>query len=216
MRPAEKQGRFSRPAQDPASAAQQHLGWRVLVPGLAQLSWHQRKRGLVFLLSFLTSLVTGLFCWGTWVGWSFLFFCFFSHVAAYLDLARQRSFPVFRRTVALSAAALGLGLTVYLPAALLLQTCAFATPPDPTTRVAYLVNPGLTRLKNLRQATMSGCVCRRRRCPEPVRSWRLPVRKSSGQVEPGGWMAGASSHCIPDRCPVTLVPGDSGSLQITF
>ncbi len=58
---------------------------------------------------------TSLFCWGSLLGWSFLAFCFLTHIAASLDVVRQRAFPVFPRSVALAAAIPGMGLTVYLP-----------------------------------------------------------------------------------------------------
>jgi len=85
------------------------------MPGLTQMTWRQRERGMVYLVSFLTSLGTSLFCWGSLLGWCFLAFCFLTHIAASLDVVRQRAFPVFPRSVALAAAILGMGLTVYLP-----------------------------------------------------------------------------------------------------
>ena len=41
------------------------LGWKVLIPGLTQMTWRQRERGMVYLVRFLTSLGTSLFCWGS-------------------------------------------------------------------------------------------------------------------------------------------------------
>ncbi len=52
------------------------LGWRVLIPGLTQMTWRQRERGMVYLVRFLTSLGTSLFCWGSLLGWCFLAFLF--------------------------------------------------------------------------------------------------------------------------------------------
>lgn len=141
MGPLERPGRSPQSGQIPSrSAISLRLDWRVLVPGLTQITWCQRERGLVFLLSFLTSLGTSLFCWGNWFGWCFLAFCGLTHLAAYLDLARQCAFPVFRRNTAVAAAALGLGLTLYLPFGLLLHSYAFATSADASTGVGYLVN----------------------------------------------------------------------------
>jgi len=92
------------------------------------------------LVSFLTSLGTSLFCRGSLLGWCFLAFCFLTHIAASLDVVRQRAFPVFPRSVALAAAILGMGLTVYLPIGALLWFCAFSTCSDGVSGVGYLVN----------------------------------------------------------------------------
>ena len=115
-------------------------GWDLLLPGLTQITWRQRERGMVYLVSFHTSLVTTLFCWGSLLGWCFLTFCFLTHMAASLDVLRQRAFPVFPRKVALAAAVLGMGLTVYLPIGALLRLCAFSTCSEGTTGIGYLVN----------------------------------------------------------------------------
>src|SRR5271157_4247779 len=125
------------PSRSPFSV---RLGWRVLVPGLTQMTWRQRERGMVYLVSFLTSLGTSLFCWGSLLGWCFLAFCFLTHLAAALDVVRQRAFPVYPRSVALAAAILGMGLTVYLPIGALLRFCAFSTCSDGASGVGYLVN----------------------------------------------------------------------------
>jgi hypothetical protein len=116
------------------------LGWRLLIPGLPQVTWRQRERGMVYLVSFLTSLGTSLFCWGSLLGWCFLIFCCLTHMAASLDVVRQRAFPVFPGKVALAAAILGIGLTVYLPIGTLLRFCAFSTGSDGSTGIGYLVN----------------------------------------------------------------------------
>ncbi len=115
------------------------LGWRVLIPGLTQMTWRQRERGMVYLVSLVTSLGTSLFCWGSLLGWCFLAFCFLTHLAASLDVVRQRAFPVFPRSIALAAAILGMGLTVYLPTGTLLRFCAFSTCSG-VTGDGYLVN----------------------------------------------------------------------------
>jgi hypothetical protein len=116
------------------------LSWRLLIPGLPQITWNQRERGMVYLVSFLTSLGTSLFCWGSLLGWCFLIFCFLTHMAAALDVVRQRAFPVFPSKVATTAAILGIGLTVYLPIGALLRSCAFSTLSDGAEGAGYLVN----------------------------------------------------------------------------
>lgn len=78
------------------SPLSKNLGWRVLIPGLTQLTWNQHERGLVYLVSFLASLATSLFCWGNPLGWGFLAFCFLAQIAAYKDVVRQRTFRSFR------------------------------------------------------------------------------------------------------------------------
>ncbi len=115
------------------------LSWRIMIPGLMQMTWRQRERGMVYLVSFLTALGTSLFCWGSVLGWCFLAFCFLTHLAAALDVVRQRAFPVFPHSVALAAAILGMGLTVYLPAGALLRFCALPTCSG-VTGDGYLVN----------------------------------------------------------------------------
>jgi hypothetical protein len=116
------------------------LGLKILIPGLAQIGWRQRERGTVFLVTFLTSLGTSLFCWGNLMGWGFLALCFLTHMAAAQDVLRQRSFPVFPRNVALAAIILGMGSTVYLPAGVLLWLYAFPASPGGATGAGYLVN----------------------------------------------------------------------------
>lgn len=116
------------------------LGWRLLIPGLPHMTWGQRERGMVYLVSFLTALGTSLFCWGSLLGWSFLIFGFLTHMAASLDVVRQLAFPVFPRRVALAAAIVGMGLTVYLPIGALLQCYAYSACSDGGTGTGYLVN----------------------------------------------------------------------------
>ncbi len=124
------------PSRSPFSVP---LGWRVMIPGLTQMTWRQRERGLVYFVSFLTALGTSLFCWGSLLGWFFLAICFLTHLAAALDVVRQRAFPVFPFSVALAAAILGIGLTVYLPIGALLRFCAFPASSG-VTGEGYLVN----------------------------------------------------------------------------
>jgi hypothetical protein len=113
---------------------------RVLVPGLAQMYWGQRDRGMIFLISFVSSLATSLFCWGDRLGWVFLGFVFFTHLTASLDVLRQRSFPVFPQMLASAATIGGVGLTVYLPLGSLLSLYAAPARSDGPGGVGYLVN----------------------------------------------------------------------------
>jgi hypothetical protein len=103
------------------------------------MAWRQRDRGMVYFVSFLTALGTSLFCWGSLLGWCFLAFSCLTHLAASLDVMRQRAFPVFPRVVAMAAASLGLGLTVYLPVGALLRYYAFSACSG-VTGDGYLVN----------------------------------------------------------------------------
>jgi hypothetical protein len=122
------------------SSLSKSVDWRLLVPGLLQTHWQQSERGMVYLLSFSTALAMGILCWGSLLGWCFLLFSFASHVAASLDVLGQRSFPVFHRNVALAAAILGIGLTVYAPLGVVLASFALPAFSDGTAGVGYLVN----------------------------------------------------------------------------
>ena len=119
-----------------ASPYRVRLGWKILIPGLMQLSWGQRERGMVYLISSVTAPGTSLFCWGSLLGWFFLTFCFLTHMAAYLDVVRQRAYPVFPRIAAVTAALLGLGLSIYLPLGALLRFYAFRQTSMVTTGLA--------------------------------------------------------------------------------
>jgi hypothetical protein len=116
------------------------LSWRLLIPGLSQINWGQRERGMVFLIGFMMTLATSLFCWGGMLGWCFLILCFLTHMAASLDVARQRSFPVLPGRLAVAAAIVGMGLTLYLPIGALLRSFALSTGVDRTDGSGYLVN----------------------------------------------------------------------------
>jgi hypothetical protein len=116
------------------------LGLGVLVPGLAQRNWGQDGRGLVLLVSFASSLVAAILCWGSPLGWLFLGFAIWTHALATLDVFRQRSFPVFPRFVAVLATALGLGTTTYFPALAALVLFAFPVQAVGTAGHGYLVN----------------------------------------------------------------------------
>lgn len=115
------------------------IGLEALDPGIDANDVAQHDRGMVYLVSFLAALGTSLFCWGNLLGWCFLAFCFLTHLAASLDVVHQRAFPVFPGSVALAAAVLGIGLTVYLPIAVLLWFCTFSTCSG-VTGDGYLVN----------------------------------------------------------------------------
>lgn len=117
-----------------------NFGARVLVPGLTQRQWHQRDRGLVFLVSFLSALGTSLFCWGKPLGWVLLGFAVLTHAVASLDVLRQRSFPVFPTKIATSAMIVVMVLVVYLPLAALLWLYALPTRADGESGEGYLVN----------------------------------------------------------------------------
>ena len=149
---------------------------------------------MVYLVSFHTSLVTTLFCWGSLLGWCFLTFCFLTHMAASLDVLRQRAFPVFPRKVALAAAVLGMGLTVYLPIGTLLRLCAFSTCSEGTTGIGYLVNRLAYQEREPAPDISSGCGCRRHRAREPVRWSPLRGRRSNGRVAAGESMVRTSSR----------------------
>jgi hypothetical protein len=112
----------------------------VLLPGLAQLAWGQRERGLVFLISFLSSLGMSVFFWGIHLGWGFLAFAFLTHMASSLDVLRQRSFPVFPRLLASVAVVGGLGSTIYLPLGAFLTLCALPAHSEGPSGTGYLVN----------------------------------------------------------------------------
>ena len=139
---------------NPTGPLSRRPDWKVLMPGLTQMAWCQRERGLVYLLTFLSSLGTSLFCWGSRFGWCFLAFCCLTHLAASLDVVRQRAFPVFPRKAALAAALLGFGLTLYLPIGFLLHSYAFATSADAFHAAwATWSTAWLTRRGNQRPAT---------------------------------------------------------------
>jgi hypothetical protein len=115
-------------------------GLRVLLPGLAQLGWKQRDRGVVFLVSFVASLATSGFCWGETLGWAFLGFAFLTQAAAAFDVLHQCAFPIFHARTALAATILGMGLALYLPVAAFLWFYAFPARSGAATGVGYLVD----------------------------------------------------------------------------
>jgi hypothetical protein len=116
------------------------FGARLLVPGLTQRHWHQRDRGLVLLISFVSALGASLFCWGMPVAWSLLGFAFLTHAVASLDVLRQRSFPVFPSRIASSATIVVMIAVIYLPLIGLLCLLALPTRTDGDSGTGYLVN----------------------------------------------------------------------------
>jgi hypothetical protein len=94
----------------------------------------------VFLVSFISSLMASVLCWGSYLGWAFLGFAFLTQTAAAWDLVRQRAFPVFPAGIAMAAAVLGVGFTIYVPVAELLWMYAFPASAQGTTGAGYLVN----------------------------------------------------------------------------
>jgi hypothetical protein len=112
----------------------------MLIPGLAQRSWGQDARGLVFLISFVSALATGLAFWGDPVGWGFIGFAVWAHLASTFDVLRQRSFPVFPPFLAAAATAGGMGLAAYGPLMTTLAIYAFPAQAEGPSRVGYLVN----------------------------------------------------------------------------
>jgi hypothetical protein len=112
----------------------------MLFPGLAQMAWGQRQRGLVLLVTFASSLSMSLFCWGSLLGWGFLAFAFVTHTFSLLDALHQRSFPSFPRVLASVATMVAMGLLLYLPLAMLLELYAFPALSNNALGTGYLVN----------------------------------------------------------------------------
>ena len=159
-----------------------NLGAGVLIPGLTQLRWRQRDRGLVFLVSFVAALGTSLFCWGKPLGWALLGFAFVCHAAAMLDVLRQRSFPVFPPRIAASAMVVAMVLMVYLPLAAVLWLYALPTRADGECGAGYLVNC----LAYQEQEPLPGQwiwfrAPARIRASVPARSWPSAGRRSNGR-----------------------------------
>jgi Signal peptidase, peptidase S26 len=123
-----------------ASPFSRTAGLAIVMPGLIQLSWRQHDRGMVFLGTFASCLGTSLFCWGRPLGWGLLILACLTHVAASMDVQRQRAFPVFPGKVSLCVTVLGMSLAVYLPLMFGLYSCALPTRPDAKSGVSYLVN----------------------------------------------------------------------------
>jgi hypothetical protein len=114
-------------------------GLRILVPGLSQWSWRQRGRAWVFLGSYLSALVVGLFAWGTPAGPAMLAVAFVAHVASAADVVRQGAFPGFGRWVPVVSASTGLGLG-YAPLLGSLWMVAWPGERAGQTGEGYLVN----------------------------------------------------------------------------
>jgi hypothetical protein len=116
------------------------LGIKALIPGIPQLIWGQRERGLMFLISFLTSLGTTLFCWGDTLGWLLFGSAIATHMASILDVIRQRSFPAFPPMVATCSTLGTIGLCVYLPVGATLTVYAYPARTGGALDIGYLVN----------------------------------------------------------------------------
>ncbi len=113
---------------------------KILVPGWTQFHWGQSERGFVFMGSYLSSLGTALFCWGSWLGWAFLALGAGWLVASTMDVVRQRVFPVFPSRVAYSAVLLVVCLVFGVPLVASLLSYAWPSETDRVSGAAYLVN----------------------------------------------------------------------------
>lgn len=100
-------------------------GLRVLAPGWPQARWGQSGRSCVFLGSFLASLASTFWEWGTWVGWVALAFAFFTHVASAVDASTQSVFPRRRMLAAMPFAAATLAFLLYAPCVVVLSQVAW-------------------------------------------------------------------------------------------
>jgi len=124
-------------------AAAEDLPWavqRILVPGWTQIHWGQTERGFVFMGSYLSSLGMALFCWGSWLGWTFLALGAGWLIVSILDVLRQRVFPVFPTRVACSSVLVAVGLIFVVPLTASLWLYAWPTETDQVSGGAYLVN----------------------------------------------------------------------------
>jgi hypothetical protein len=115
-------------------------GLKILIPGYAQWSWHQRARALVLFGSYFAALGVGLFSWGTPVGLVMLAFAFGTHVASATDIIRQEAFPGFGRWAPMLSTSGGLGLGLYGPALALASLIAWPGMGEGLGREGYLVN----------------------------------------------------------------------------
>src|SRR4051812_33745719 len=116
------------------------IGVRILVPGSAQWSWRQRERAMVLFGSFAAALVVGVFAWGTWVGLAMLAFAFGTHVAATVDVIRQRAFPGPGPWMPVISATGGLALGIYAPGLLVATGFAWPVLDDGAAPGGYLVD----------------------------------------------------------------------------
>jgi hypothetical protein len=139
--------RIGRARRVPAGADRGALraGWRIVIPGYPQWTWHQRERALVLLGSYLVAVGVGLFAWGTPVGLAVLAFAYGTHVASVSDVVRQQAFPGFGRRVPMVSAAGGLGLGLYLPAMAVATLFAWPGTGGGLFSDGYLVNCGAYR-----------------------------------------------------------------------
>jgi hypothetical protein len=115
-------------------------GLKILIPGLPQLSWNQRERGIVFAGSFVFALLVWLWTWGTWLSFAILTLAYITHVASTMDALRQTSFPAFRRAKAVFLTSGALGLMMYVPVHCTLFVVAWPGFSSDATQSGYLVN----------------------------------------------------------------------------
>jgi hypothetical protein len=100
-------------------------GLRIFVPGWPQRLWGQNDRGLVLAGSFVISLAICVWSWGTWAAWGLFAFAFVAHVTSAVDALRQSSFPAWSSRTTLAMVSGVLGLSFYLPPALVLSRVAW-------------------------------------------------------------------------------------------
>ncbi len=100
------------------------VGLRLIVPGWPHVSWGQHQRGWVLVGSFGVALAVGLWTWGTWMGWGFLAFAFFTQVTSVADVLRQGSFPMYPSRSVVVFVSSALGLLLYIPTLFFLSVVA--------------------------------------------------------------------------------------------
>jgi hypothetical protein len=115
-------------------------GFRLLVPGWPQLYWKQNPRAAVFMGSFVTAILVGVWTWGTWVGWGFFVFGFLGHVMSATDALGQSSFPNYSRRAAVLVVSASLCCLLYAPAVLVVSTLAWPGFSGQETGTGYAVN----------------------------------------------------------------------------
>ena len=100
------------------------VGLRLIVPGWPHVSWGQHQRGWVLVGSFGVALAVGLWTWGTWLGWGFFAFAFFTQVTSVADVLRQGSFPLYPSRSVVVFVSSALGLLLYIPSLFFLSVVA--------------------------------------------------------------------------------------------
>jgi hypothetical protein len=127
------------------------FGLGILLPGCPHLVWGQRERGWALVGSFVGSLITGLWAWGTWLGWGLFAFAFITHITSVTDVLRQSSFPHYPSRTALVITSGGLGLFCYLPFLFILSLLAWPGFEPYGTGSGFLVNCWAYRASEPRQ-----------------------------------------------------------------